>query len=52
LQDTAQKTLANLAESQKPEEMIEVYDKSEEACIRIPKSQFDPEWHTIRRSTA
>lgn len=52
LQDTAQKTLANLAESQKPEELIEVFDRGEEACIRIPKSQFDPEWHTLRRSTA
>lgn len=50
LQDTAQKTLANLAESKKPEEIIEVYDRAEEAYIRIPVSQYDPEWHSRRRS--
>ncbi|MGA2105990.1 MAG: hypothetical protein ABSG06_11460 [Methanoregula sp.] len=48
LQDSAQKTLVNLAESKKAEELIEVYDRGEEAYIRIPKSQFDPEWHRMR----
>lgn len=36
-----QETLDTVIESQKPEELIEVWDPEEEAYIRIPKSQFD-----------
>jgi len=41
LQDTAQKTLTNLIESQKPGELIEVWDVESESYIHIPKSRYD-----------
>lgn len=51
LKTEEQKTLEMVAESKKPEETIEVFDKGEEAYIRIPVSQFDPRWH-IKRAIA
>ena len=49
MQDAAQTTLQNLKNSvEKQEELIEVWDRGEEAHIRIKRSQFDPEWHTLR----
>jgi hypothetical protein len=49
LQDATQTTLQNLkTTAEKKEELIEVWDRGEEAYIRIPKSQFDPEHQTIR----
>ena len=50
-QQTLDKILELKKEAQKEDELIEVYDRGEEAYIRIPKSQFNLEWHTIR-STA
>jgi hypothetical protein len=47
-QTTLDKLLEIKKEVQKGEEIIEVYDKGEEAYIHIRKSQFDPEWHTLR----
>jgi hypothetical protein len=49
LKNEEQKTLDMVTESQKEPEMIEVWDRGEEAHIRIPRSQYDPEWHTIRK---
>jgi hypothetical protein len=50
LQDSAQATLQNLKTTvEEKGELIEVWDRGEEAYIRIPKSQFDPEWHLYPR---
>ena len=49
-QTTLDKMLEIKKEAQNEEEIIEVYDKGEEAYIRIPKSKFDSEWHIPREA--
>ena len=47
-QQTLDKMIEIKKEVQNEEELIEVYDRGEETYIRIPRSQFNPDWHTIR----
>lgn len=49
-----QKTLDSAIESQKPEELIEVWSIADETYISIPVSQYkaDPEGYLPRRATA
>lgn len=51
LQDSAQATLQNIKNTvEEKEEEIVVWDRGEEAYIPIPKSQFDPRWHTRKEA--
>jgi len=49
-QTTLDKMVEIKKEVQKEQELIEVYDRGEETYIRIPRSQFNPEWHTLKES--
>ena len=50
-QTTLEKMIGIKKEAQKDEELIEVWDRGEDAYIRIKKSQFDPTWHTLREGS-
>ena len=48
--ETLQKMVEIKKETKKDEEIITVWDDAIEEYIQIKRSQFDPQWHTIRKA--